>query len=78
MIGIDKNILVRYVTQDDPVQSAKATQLIEGLTEDHPGFISMVTMVEPYGSLTVLWAAKRANCSDHRANAPGRHPLHPE
>jgi len=23
MIGLDTNVLVRYVTQDDPVQSAK-------------------------------------------------------
>ncbi len=32
MIGLDTNVLVRYVTQDDPVQSAKASQLIESLT----------------------------------------------
>ena len=32
MIGLDTNVLVRYVTQDDPVQSAKASNLIESLT----------------------------------------------
>jgi len=26
MIGLDTNILIRYLTQDDPVQSAKATE----------------------------------------------------
>jgi predicted nucleic-acid-binding protein len=47
MIGLDTNILVRYLAQDDPVQSPKATQIIEhDLTEDRPGFISLVTMVE--------------------------------
>jgi predicted nucleic-acid-binding protein len=47
MIGLDANILVRYLTQDDSVQSLKATQLIEQrLTEDDPGFISVVAMAE--------------------------------
>jgi predicted nucleic-acid-binding protein len=47
MIGLDTNILVRYLAQDDPVQSPKATKIIEGhLTEGRPGFISLVTMVE--------------------------------
>jgi predicted nucleic-acid-binding protein len=47
MIGLDTNILVRYLTQDDPLQSLKATQIIEGrLTEEQPGFISLVTMAE--------------------------------
>lgn len=47
MIGLDTNLVVRYLTQDDPVQSLKATQIIEGkLTEEQPGFISLVTMAE--------------------------------
>ncbi len=29
MIGLDSNILVRYLTQDDPIQSPKATEIIE-------------------------------------------------
>jgi predicted nucleic-acid-binding protein len=47
MIGLDTNVIVRYVTQDDPVQSPKATEWIERrLTPDNPGFISIVTMAE--------------------------------
>ncbi len=47
MIGLDTNVVVRYLAQDDPVQSAKATQIFERrLTEQEPGFISLVTMVE--------------------------------
>ena len=46
MIGLDPNVLVRYITQDDPVQSAAATELIESLSVVIPGFISMVTIVE--------------------------------
>jgi len=47
MIGLDTNVLLRYLTQDDPVQARKATELIEArLTELDPGFISIVGMVE--------------------------------
>jgi predicted nucleic-acid-binding protein len=47
VIGLDTNILVRYLAQDDPVQSPKATELIERqLTEENPGFLSVVAMVE--------------------------------
>jgi len=47
MIGLDTNILVRYLVQDDPVQSAKATEIIERrLSEANPGFVSLVAMVE--------------------------------
>ena len=47
MIGLDTNVVVRYLTQDDPVQSPKATELIErGLSEEDPGFVSVVAMAE--------------------------------
>lgn len=47
MIGIDTNVLVRYLAQDDPVQSAIATELIERRLGVHdPGFISVVAMTE--------------------------------
>jgi predicted nucleic-acid-binding protein len=46
MIGLDTNVLVRYVAQDDPKQSPKATSLIESLTAKAPGFISVVSVVE--------------------------------
>jgi predicted nucleic-acid-binding protein len=55
MIGLDTNILVRYLVQDDPIQSAKAKEIIEGrLTEDSPGFVSIVAMVE------TVWVLERA------------------
>jgi predicted nucleic-acid-binding protein len=47
MIGLDTNVIIRHLTQDDPVQSPKATALIElGLTSEEPGFVSVVVMVE--------------------------------
>lgn len=46
MIGLDTNVLVRYIMQDDAKQSPKATRLIESLTTDAPGFVSLVSIVE--------------------------------
>jgi predicted nucleic-acid-binding protein len=47
MTGLDTNILVRYFAQDDPIQSRRATELMENrLSEDEPGFVSLVAMVE--------------------------------
>jgi len=47
MIGLDTNVLVRYFAQDDPIQSPKVAEIFERrLTEDEPGFVSVVTMVE--------------------------------
>ena len=55
MIGLDTNILVRYLVQDDPVQSARATEILERrLTEKNPGFVSVVAMVE------TVWVLDRA------------------
>ncbi len=46
MIGLDTNVLVRYITQDDAKQSARASTLIEGLDDTSPGFVTLVTIVE--------------------------------
>lgn len=55
MIGLDTNILVRYVTQDDRVQSAKATHIIERqLSTANPGWVGVVTMAE------AVWVLDRA------------------
>ena len=55
MIGLDTNILVRYLAQDDPIQSSAAAAIIERrLTGQNPGFISIVAMVE------TVWVLERA------------------
>ena len=55
MIGLDTNILVRYLTQDDPIESAKAREIVERrLTEEEPGFVTIVAMVE------TVWVLERA------------------
>jgi predicted nucleic-acid-binding protein len=55
VIGIDTNVLVRYLAQDDPVQSATATEWIEHrLSPVNPGFVSTVAIVE------TVWVLARA------------------
>ena len=54
MIGLDTNVLVRYLAQDDVQQSALATHLIEQkLSASLPGFISLMVLVE------LCWVLKR-------------------
>lgn len=47
-IGIDTNVLLRYVMQDDERQSRLAAKLIESLDTGNPGFISLVSLAEFY------------------------------
>lgn len=55
MIGLDTNVLVRHLTQDDPAQSRRATEFIERhLTEDNPGYVSAVVVAE------TVWVLERA------------------
>jgi predicted nucleic-acid-binding protein len=65
------NVVVRYLTQDDPKQAAIATRLMEKtLSSDEPGFISLVVLAEVVSGLLtteqlrvesaeLVWRAKR-------------------
>jgi predicted nucleic-acid-binding protein len=73
MNGLDTNVLIRYLTQDDAVQSAKATEVIEQrLTRERPGFISLVTMAEVVwvlGSVYELPNGETANAVERMLQA---------
>lgn len=56
MIGLDTNVLVRYIAQDDPKQSPMATDLIESLTVDARGYVGVVSVVELVWVLTDCYA----------------------
>lgn len=65
MIGLDTNILVRYLTQDDPDQSRKANVEIEkGLSAGHVFFIADIVMCE------LVWVLETAYGYDRREIAP--------
>ena len=53
MIGLDTNVLVRYLMLDDEIQTPQAKAIMDGFTEENPGFISLPTLLE------LLWVLKR-------------------
>jgi predicted nucleic-acid-binding protein len=63
MIGLDTNVLVRYIMQDDDKQSSKATRLIESLNTENPGYITTVSIVELYWVLTASYALTAAQAA---------------
>ena len=64
MIGLDTNVLVRYLVQDDEVQSSIASKIIDGLTRDDPGFISSVDLAETSWVLVALYKLGREEIGD--------------
>jgi len=60
MIGIDTNVLVRHLAQDDIVQSAQATAFFQALTHTEPGFISLIVLVEAVWVMQRCYKADRA------------------
>jgi predicted nucleic-acid-binding protein len=61
MIGIDTNVLVRYLTQDDAGQSKVATRFIEQvISPDNPGLITGITLCELVWVLSDCYAADQA------------------
>ena len=61
MIGLDTNVIVRYVTQDDARQSAAASRLFErALTTERPGFVGLITLCEVAWVLADCYGADKA------------------
>ncbi|MBI1731699.1 MAG: type II toxin-antitoxin system VapC family toxin [Gammaproteobacteria bacterium] len=53
MIGLDTNVLVRYIVRDDAKQTAAATRLIESqCTAETPGFVSQLVLAELFWVLS--------------------------
>jgi predicted nucleic-acid-binding protein len=46
MIGLDTNVLARYIMQDDVKQAALASRLVESLSAQNLGFVPLVVVVE--------------------------------
>ena len=66
MIGLDTNVLLRYLTRDDPFQSkAAATFLEQELTAEQPGYINVVTFAELVWTLRTTYKAT----DEHLLNA---------
>ena len=55
MVALDTNVIVRYIAQDDPLQSAAATRVFEEvITDENHGFITSIAMCE------TIWVLSRA------------------
>lgn len=54
MIALDTNILVRFLTQDDPEQGRLASRLISQLSQTRPGFVCREVLVE------LVWVLERS------------------
>ena len=46
MIGLDTNVVLRALVGDDPVQTLKARAVLNGLSPERPGYLSLVVIVE--------------------------------
>ena len=54
MIGLDTNVLARYLVRDEPRQTRAATRFIEAsCTVEAPGFVSLVVLCE------LVWVLER-------------------
>ena len=61
MIGIDTNVLARYIVQDDPVQSEAAVRLIEGRCTAHsPGYVGVPVLMELVWVLTAAYRYEKS------------------
>jgi predicted nucleic-acid-binding protein len=54
LIGVDTNVLLRWISRDDARQAGVADEFFEGLTKENRGFVSQISLVE------LAWALKRS------------------
>lgn len=52
MIGIDTNVLIRFLVEDDPTQNAIAREFLSARSISDPAFVSSVTLAETVWVLT--------------------------
>lgn len=71
MIGLDTNVVVRFLTQDDPDQARRATQLLATLTREKPGFIPTLVWAESYWVLTRSYQIDTQAVLEHLAKLAG-------
>lgn len=63
MIGLDTNILARFLLRDDELQSPKATRLLGSLTAEDPGWVGVAAILE------LVWVLNSRNRFDRKTIA---------
>ena len=61
MIGLDTNVLMRYLVQDDALQSPKATACIESFTPERRGYVSLTALIEIVWVLTSCYGMNKGS-----------------
>lgn len=64
MTGLDTNVLVRFLVQDDAAQAKSAQDLMATFTEAEPGFICREVLVELVWVLERAYALSRTDIAD--------------
>jgi len=64
MIGLDTNVVVRYLVQDDREESALFFFEDAATTESRPGYLSLVTIVELYWVLRSAYNVSASRCAE--------------
>jgi predicted nucleic-acid-binding protein len=64
VIGLDTNVLVRFITQDDPMQSEKANALFESLSTGLEAYVTVVSLVELVWVLSSCYGSSKAEISN--------------
>jgi predicted nucleic-acid-binding protein len=59
MIRLDTNVLVRYLTHDDPTQTDAAKRVMNSLSSDSPGFLSLIVIAELVWVLAISYRFRK-------------------
>jgi predicted nucleic-acid-binding protein len=59
LIGLDTNVLVRYMIQDDPDQARRTNALLSELDETNVGYVSLVALLELHWVLRSSYKIRR-------------------
>lgn len=69
MTGLDTNVILRYLLQDDAAQTLQANQILDQwLSHDNPGFLSLVTVLEVVWVLRSLLKRSPTQIASHLEN----------
>ena len=60
MTGLDTNILVRFIAQDDPAMSGRAEAIMQSLSVEEPGWIALTALAEFSWVMTRRFRVSRA------------------
>lgn len=64
MTGLDTNVILRFLIDDDPVQSKMARNVFAQFREEEPGFVSLVVLAELSWVLTKSYGFDRNGVAD--------------